>query len=56
MEESSEADLRQALKRTAVALKESGLPFALSGSYAAWTATPIGKGPRLPGVGPPLRS
>src|SRR5690349_15475260 len=36
MDESSEVDLRQALKRTAVALKESGLPFALSGSYAAW--------------------
>jgi hypothetical protein len=31
-----DADLREALKRTAVALKESGLPFALSGSYAAW--------------------
>jgi hypothetical protein len=31
-----EADLRQAMKRVAVALKESGLPFALSGSYAAW--------------------
>ena len=36
VDESSEADLRQALKRTAVALKESGLPFALSGSFAAW--------------------
>lgn len=31
-----DADLRQALKRVAVTLKESGLPFALSGSYAAW--------------------
>ena len=27
---------REALKRTAVALKESGLPFALGGGYAAW--------------------
>jgi hypothetical protein len=31
-----DADLRQAMKRVAVTLKESGLPFALSGSYAAW--------------------
>lgn len=31
-----DADLRQALKRVAVTLKASGLPFALSGSYAAW--------------------
>jgi hypothetical protein len=36
MPEDRDADLRQALKRTAVALKESGVPFALSGSYAAW--------------------
>jgi len=28
--------LREALKRTAVALKQSGLPFALGGGYAAW--------------------
>ena len=27
---------REALKRIAVALKESGLPFALGGGYAAW--------------------
>jgi hypothetical protein len=29
-------DLREALKRVAVALKESGVPFALAGSYAGW--------------------
>lgn len=28
--------LREALKRTAVALKEAGVPFALGGGYAAW--------------------
>jgi hypothetical protein len=28
--------LRQALKRTAVALKEGGVPFALGGGYAGW--------------------
>ena len=28
--------LREALKRTAVALKRSGVPFALAGGYAAW--------------------
>jgi hypothetical protein len=28
--------LREGLKRVGVALKESGLPFALAGSYAAW--------------------
>ena len=28
--------LREALKRTAVALKRSGAPFALAGGYAAW--------------------
>ena len=28
--------LREALKRVAVALKESGAPFALAGGYAAW--------------------
>lgn len=28
--------LREALKRTAVALKGSGVPFALAGGYAAW--------------------
>ncbi|WP_048555798.1 nucleotidyltransferase family protein [Nostocoides japonicum] len=36
MPQDCDVDLREALKRTAVALKESGLPFALSGSYAAW--------------------
>jgi hypothetical protein len=29
-------DVRDLLKRTAVALKESGVPFALCGGYAAW--------------------
>jgi hypothetical protein len=29
-------DLREALKRVAVALKESGVPFALTGGYAVW--------------------
>ena len=29
-------DLREALKRVAVALKHSGVPFALTGGYAAW--------------------
>ena len=28
--------LREALKRTAVTLKQSGLPFALGGGYASW--------------------
>lgn len=28
--------LREALKHVAVALKESGVPFALTGGYAAW--------------------
>jgi hypothetical protein len=28
--------VRELLKRTAVALKESGVPFALCGGYAAW--------------------
>jgi hypothetical protein len=31
-----QADLREALKRVAVALKESGYPFALIGGYAVW--------------------
>ena len=31
-----QADLREALKRVAVALKESGHPFALVGGYAVW--------------------
>jgi hypothetical protein len=29
-------DLREALKRVAVALKRTGVPFALTGGYAAW--------------------
>jgi hypothetical protein len=29
-------DLREALKLVAVALKESGIPFALAGGYAVW--------------------
>ena len=29
-------NLREALKRVAVALKESGIPFALIGGYAVW--------------------
>lgn len=29
-------DLREALKRTAVVLKEAGLQFALTGGYAVW--------------------
>lgn len=29
-------DLREALKLVAVALKDSGVPFALAGSYALW--------------------
>jgi hypothetical protein len=29
-------EVRDLLKRTAVALKESGVPFALCGGYAAW--------------------
>ena len=28
--------LRESLKRVAVTLKESGVPFALGGSYACW--------------------
>src|SRR5829696_3153621 len=29
-------DMREALKRVAVALKQSGIPFALIGGYAVW--------------------
>jgi hypothetical protein len=29
-------DMREALKRVAVSLKESGIPFALIGGYAVW--------------------
>ena len=36
-DESGEREaLRSGLKRVAVALKESGVPFALAGGYAAW--------------------
>jgi hypothetical protein len=31
-----QGNLREALKRVAVALKESGIPFALIGGYAVW--------------------
>jgi hypothetical protein len=31
-----QAELREALKRVAVALKQSGIPFALIGGYAVW--------------------
>lgn len=34
--EGSQDGLREALKRVAVALKETGLPFALVGGYAVW--------------------
>lgn len=36
MAEESQENLREALKRVAVALKEGGVPFALAGGYAAW--------------------
>ena len=32
----AQQNLREALKRVAVALKESGIPFALMGGYAVW--------------------
>ncbi len=32
----AQQNLREALKRVAVALKESGIPFALIGGYAVW--------------------
>src|SRR4051795_4419325 len=31
-----QANLREALKRVATSLKETGVPFALTGGYAAW--------------------
>ena len=34
--EQAQRNLREALKRVAVALKESGIPFALTGGYAVW--------------------
>jgi len=36
MDESDQDRLREALKRVAVALKQSGVPFALTGGYAVW--------------------
>jgi hypothetical protein len=33
---SEQDEVRELLKRTAVALKQSGVPFALCGGYAAW--------------------
>lgn len=36
MGDDAQQDLREALKAVAVALKESGVPFALMGSYAMW--------------------
>ena len=36
MVDEEQQGLREALKRVAVALKESGIPFALIGGYAVW--------------------
>ncbi len=36
MTEQGQQNLREALKRVAVALKETGVPFALMGGYAVW--------------------
>ena len=36
MGEAEQSDLREALKTVAVALKETGLPFALIGGYGVW--------------------
>jgi hypothetical protein len=36
METAEQEDLREALKRVAVALKGTGIPFALIGGYAVW--------------------
>lgn len=36
MSDPGQANRREALKRVAVALKESGIPFALMGGYAVW--------------------
>jgi len=35
-QEDPQEQMREALKRVAVALKQTGLPFALTGGYAAW--------------------
>jgi Uncharacterised nucleotidyltransferase len=34
--DTTQANLREALKRVAVALKQTGVPFALMGGYAVW--------------------
>lgn len=36
MVDEAQANLREALKRVAVALKQTGIPFALTGGYAVW--------------------
>src|SRR3954447_13868059 len=36
MPERDQESLREALKRVAVTLKDSGIPFALIGGYAVW--------------------
>lgn len=36
MVDQAQQNLREALKRVAVALKETGVPFALMGGYAVW--------------------
>ena len=36
MQPNEREEIRDLLKRTAVALKEAGVPFALCGGYAAW--------------------
>jgi hypothetical protein len=36
MDDDEPTGLREGLKRVAVALKESGVPFALAGGYAGW--------------------
>ena len=36
MQPSDREEIRDLLKRTAVALKQEGVPFALCGGYAAW--------------------
>lgn len=36
MSDPGQANRREALKRVAVALKDSGIPFALMGGYAVW--------------------
>ena len=36
MSKEDEDSQREPLKRTAVALKEAGIHFALAGGYAAW--------------------